>query len=36
MTEIYELKQEMESLKQMVCCGENFTSNENKIINLKI
>ena len=30
MNEIYELKQEIESLKQKVCCGENFSSNKNK------
>ena len=30
MTEIYELKQETESLKQIVCCGESSSSNENK------
>ena len=28
--EIYELKQEIESLKQKVCCGENVSSNKNK------
>ena len=27
---IYELKQEIESIKQRVCCGENFSSNKNK------
>ena len=30
MNELYELKQEIESLKQKVCCGENFSSNKNK------
>ena len=30
MNEIYELKREIESLKQKVCCGENFSSNKNK------
>ena len=30
MNEIYELKQEIESLKQKVCCGENFSSNKNR------
>ena len=30
MNEIYELKQEIESLKQKICCGENFSSNKNK------
>ena len=30
MIEIYELKQETESLKQKVCCGENFSGNKNK------
>ena len=30
MNKIYELKQEIESLKQKVCCGKNFSSNENK------
>ena len=30
MNEIYELKQEIESLKQKVCCGENFSGNKNK------
>ena len=30
MNEIYELKQEIESLKQKVCCAENFSSNKNK------
>ena len=30
MNEVYELKQEIESLKQKVCCGENFSSNKNK------
>ena len=34
--EIYELKQEIESLKQKVYCGEHFSSNENEIIYLKI
>ena len=29
-SEIYELKQEIESLKQKVCCGENFCINKNK------
>ena len=28
--EIYELKQEIESLKQKVCCDENVSSNKNK------
>ena len=27
---IYELKQEIEALKQTVCCGENVSSNKNK------
>ena len=27
---MYELKQEIESIKQRVCCGENFSSNKNK------
>ena len=30
MNEIYELKQEIESLKQKVCCGENFSRNKIK------
>ena len=30
MNEIYELKQEIESLKQKVCCGEKFSSNKIK------
>ena len=30
MNEIYELKQEIESVKQKVCCGENFAGNKNK------
>ena len=30
MNEIYELKQEIESLKQKVSCRENFSSNKNK------
>ena len=30
MNEIYELKQQIESLKQKVCCGENFSSSKNK------
>ena len=30
MNKIYELKQEIESLKQKVCCAENFSSNKNK------
>ena len=30
MNEIYELKQEIESLKQKVCCGENFSGNKIK------
>ena len=30
MSEIYELKQEIESLKQKVCRGENFSINKNK------
>ena len=30
MNEMYELKQEIESLKQKVCCGENFSSNKNE------
>ena len=30
MNEVYELKQEIESLKQKVCCGENFSSNKDK------
>ena len=30
MNKIYELKQEIESLKQKVCCGKKFSSNENK------
>ena len=30
MNEIYELKQEIESLKQKVCCAEKFSSNKNK------
>ena len=30
MNKIYELKQEMESLKQKVCCGENFSGSKNK------
>ena len=28
MNEMYELKQEIESLKQKVCCGERFSSNK--------
>ena len=32
MNEIYELKQEIESLKQTVCCGENFSGNQNNNI----
>ena len=30
MNELNELKQEIESLKQKACCGENFSSNKNK------
>ena len=30
MNEIYQLKQEIESLKQKVCFGEHFSSNKNK------
>ena len=30
MNEIYELKQEIESLKQNVCCGKNFSSIKSK------
>ena len=30
MNELNELKQEIESIKQKVCCGENFSSNKNK------
>ena len=30
MNKIYELKQEIESLKKKICCGENFSSNKNK------
>ena len=30
MNQIYELKQEIESLKQKVCCGENLSNNKNK------
>ena len=30
MNQIYVLKQEIESLKQKVCCGENLSNNKNK------
>ena len=30
MNKVCELKQKIESLKQKVCCGENFSNNENK------
>ena len=30
MNKIYELKHERESLKQKVCCGENFSCDKNK------
>ena len=30
MNEIYQLKQQIESLKQKICCGENVSSNKNE------